>query len=117
MFTRMVIVLDILLADEAGFCFGVKRAVEKALKAAEAATADSPVYTLGPIIHNPQVVSKLEEMGVMVANSLSDIEKGTVIIRSHGVPPKIIDEAQRKGLKVIDTTCPFVKKRRSMQRG
>lgn len=110
MFTRMVIVLDILLADEAGFCFGVKRAVEKALKAAEAATADSPVYTLGPIIHNPQVVSKLEEMGVMVANSLSDIEKGTVIIRSHGVPPKIIDEAQRKGLKVIDTTCPFVKK-------
>lgn len=103
-------VLDILLAKEAGFCFGVKRAVEYALNAAELSTDECPVYTLGPIIHNPQVVSKLEELGVIVVNTLAEIEKGTVIIRSHGVSPTIVKEAEKKGLKIIDATCPFVKK-------
>lgn len=101
--------LDIFTAQEAGFCFGVKRAIEIAKKAAN----DSdryPVYTLGPIIHNPQVVKNLEKLGIKPIKSIDDIDKGTVIIRSHGVPPDIIEKAKNKGLKVLDTTCPFVKK-------
>ena len=101
--------LDIFTAQEAGFCFGVKRAIEIAKKAAS--DSDSyPVYTLGPIIHNPQVVKNLEKLGIKPIKSIDDIEKGTVIIRSHGVPPDIIKKAKSKGLQVLDTTCPFVKK-------
>jgi len=67
-----------------------------------------PVYTLGPIIHNPQEVKRLQERGIVMVQSLDEIDSGTVIIRSHGAPKGIIDAAREKGLKIIDATCPLV---------
>jgi len=97
------------VACHAGFCFGVKRAVNMAFDAAS--TEDNrPIYTIGPLIHNPQVVEKLESMGIRPVSSLDEAEGGRVIIRSHGVPPSIFDQAQEMGLEIIDATCPFVKK-------
>ena len=75
-----------------------------------ARNSDVPVYTLGPIIHNPQVVKKLDEKGVKVIDFLDEIEEGVVIIRSHGVSPDVINMARERGLTVVDATCPFVKK-------
>src|SRR5690554_2461704 len=75
-----------------------------------ARNSDVPVYTLGPIIHNPQVVKKLDEKGVKVIDFLDEIEEGVVIIRSHGVSPDVINMARESGLTVVDATCPFVKK-------
>jgi 4-hydroxy-3-methylbut-2-enyl diphosphate reductase len=99
--------MKILLAKRAGFCFGVKRATQMAF---EAAGMDKKTFTLGPIIHSPQVVNKLEEMGVKVLKNLNNMDKGTIIIRSHGVAAGEIDEAIQKNLEIVDATCPFVKK-------
>jgi 4-hydroxy-3-methylbut-2-enyl diphosphate reductase len=99
--------MKILLAKRAGFCFGVKRATQMAF---EAAGMDKKTYTLGPIIHSPQVVSRLEEMGVKVLKNLKSLDSGTIIIRSHGVAAGEIDEAVQKELEIVDATCPFVKK-------
>lgn len=99
--------MEIIVADSAGFCFGVKRAIKMASKSAE--NIDGNINTLGPIIHNPQVVEKLEkESDICAKASLDDIENGTVIIRSHGVPKQVMGEANEKGLNVVDATCPFV---------
>ncbi|OGU18186.1 MAG: 4-hydroxy-3-methylbut-2-enyl diphosphate reductase [Geobacteraceae bacterium GWC2_53_11] len=99
--------MKVILAKQAGFCFGVKRATQMAF---EAAGKDQKTFTLGPIIHSPQVVGKLEELGIHALNSLDGLDCGTIIIRSHGVECKDIDEAQRKELTIVDATCPFVKK-------
>lgn len=99
--------MKVILAKQAGFCFGVKRATQIAF---EAAGKDQKTYTLGPIIHSPQVVGKLEELGIRALGSLAGLEEGTIIIRSHGVEQKEITEAQQKNLDIIDATCPFVKK-------
>ena len=99
--------MKIILAKRAGFCFGVKRATQMAF---EAAGKDNKTYTLGPIIHSPQVVSKLEDMGVKVLKNLESMDKGTIIIRSHGVASDEIAEAVQKNLEIVDATCPFVKK-------
>ena len=99
--------MEIILAKNHGFCYGVKRAVEMAN---EAANNDGKSYTLGPIIHNPQVVGRLEDKGVSPVQEVSDIAEGTMIIRSHGVGPAIYEEAEEKGLHVVDATCPHVKK-------
>ncbi len=99
--------MEIKIAENCGFCFGVKRAVQMAL---EAADSDRESYTLGPIIHNPQVVGKLADKGVVSVDTLQDIPEGTVIIRSHGVGPAVYEEAKCRGLDVIDATCPHVKK-------
>jgi 4-hydroxy-3-methylbut-2-enyl diphosphate reductase len=100
--------MQIEVAKKAGHCFGVKTAVQKAF--ATAAAARLPVYTLGPIIHNPQVVGELEKAGVKAVKNLSEIQEGVIIIRSHGVPPDIIREATARGLTVVDATCPFVRR-------
>ncbi len=71
--------------------------------------SDLEVYTLGPLIHNPQVVEKLKKKNVKVASSLSEIDSGIIIIRSHGVAPEVLKKAKEKNLKIIDATCPFVK--------
>ena len=102
-------VLEIKTAEEAGFCFGVKRAIEMATGQVESGE-DIPVYTLGPIIHNPQVVKKLENLGIVSVDDLAEIDEGVIIIRSHGVEPEIIKQARNKGLTIIDATCPYVKK-------
>jgi 4-hydroxy-3-methylbut-2-enyl diphosphate reductase len=99
--------MEIILAKQAGFCFGVKRATQMAF---EAADKGEDTFTLGPIIHSPQVVQRLEEMGVKVLEDLSALASGTIIIRSHGVASEELDEAVRKKLKIVDATCPFVKK-------
>ena len=99
--------MKIKVADSAGFCFGVKRATQMAFEAAE---KGGTTYTLGPIIHSPQVVQKLEEMGVRVLQELAEQDSGTIIIRSHGVTSEELDEAIQKELEVVDATCPFVKK-------
>lgn len=96
------------VAKRAGFCFGVKRAVKMAFETA--GRSDLPVFTLGPIIHNPQVVEELEKVGVKAVDRLTGIKKGTVIIRSHGVHPKVWEQLRRRKLVVVDATCPFVTK-------
>lgn len=98
--------MKVYLAEHYGFCYGVKRAVELA----QASADGSSVKTLGPIIHNPQVVGRLADQGVSVANDLSEINDGKIIIRSHGVGPRTYDEAKAKNLNIIDATCPHVKK-------
>lgn len=103
--------MRIITAKRAGFCFGVKRAINIAFSAAE--NKKTGVYTLGPIIHNPQVIERLKEMGVFPLDSPKDISKKVVravIIRTHGVPAPFIDELKRAGIEVIDATCPYVKK-------
>lgn len=99
--------MEIRIAENCGFCYGVKRAVNMAQDTSDQLERS---YTLGPIIHNPQVVSNLEEHGVYAVDSLDVIPGGTVIIRSHGVGPAVYEEATDKGLKVVDATCPHVKK-------
>ena len=102
-------VLEIKTAEEAGFCFGVKRAIDMATDQVKS-QEDLPVFTLGPIIHNPQVVKNLENLGIVAVEDLSEVDEGIIIIRSHGVEPEVIQQAQNKGLKIIDATCPYVKK-------
>lgn len=100
--------MEIKLAENMGFCFGVKRAIRIA-RQVRRETKDK-VWTLGHIIHNPQVVRKLEEEGIIAVDSLSEIDTGYVIIRSHGVHPKILKKIREKNLEVVDATCPLVKK-------
>ncbi len=100
--------MKLIIAKSAGFCFGVKRAMEIALDAAQ--KYPHPLYTFGPLIHNPQAVEYLERQGVKVKNRMEQISKGTVILRSHGVPFKDLEKARKKGLRIIDATCPIVKR-------
>ena len=101
--------LKVELASYSGFCFGVKRAIKLAFQAADNARA-MPVYSLGPLIHNPQVVDKLKSKGVKVVEDLKDIGEGTLIIRSHGVHPSVLAKVENAGLKIVDATCPLVKR-------
>jgi len=99
--------MEIFLADKAGFCFGVKRAISTAFEAA----AGGSVYCLGPLIHNPQEVERLSRAGVSTVEHFSTLKPGdSLIIRSHGVPPQVLAQAREKGLHIIDLTCPFVGK-------
>lgn len=95
------------VARYAGVCYGVERALKLAEEAARSGVA---VHTLGPLIHNPQAVDALRMKGVEVAGCVDEVDDGTVVIRSHGVDPAIIEEAKDKGLDVIDATCPHVSK-------
>ena len=102
--------MEVRLAKSAGFCFGVKRAVDTVY---EQVGTGKKIYTLGPIIHNEEVVKDLEKKGVSVIESeeeLSKITEGTIIIRSHGVPKKIYEMIEEQGLECVDATCPFVKR-------
>lgn len=100
--------MKLFVAKSAGFCFGVKRAMDMALEAAKKYPKD--LYTLGPLIHNPQAVKFLEQLGVKVKNRIENIPKGTVIFRSHGVSLRDLKKAREKRLHIIDATCPIVKK-------
>ena len=100
------------LAKTAGFCFGVKRAVDTVYEQVKL-HPEEPIYTYGPIIHNEEVVRDLEQKGVRVIYSeeeLKELERGIVVIRSHGVAKKVYDCLERRGLTCVDATCPFVKK-------
>ena len=104
--------MEIKLAKTAGFCFGVKRAVDTVYKEAE--KNNETIYTFGPIIHNEQVVEDLERNGVFVVNTIEELKSlkagTTVIVRSHGVGKFIYDLMEECGLNIVDATCPFVKK-------
>lgn len=104
--------MKIIKAESAGFCFGVKRAVDTVYKCTETGT-DEKIYTYGPIIHNEEVVKDMEKRGVRVIRSEEDLaalKEGTVIIRSHGVEKRVYEELEKKGIHIVDATCPFVKK-------
>ena len=101
--------MEINIAKSAGFCFGVRRAVDTVYKE----SGKKNVYTYGPIIHNDEVVADLERQGVGVINDsreFASLGEGTIIIRSHGVPRAIYDEIAHVGLELVDATCPFVRK-------
>ena len=100
--------MRLMRARSAGFCFGVKRAMEIALDAAK--RYPPPLYTLGPLIHNPQTVEYLEGFGIEVKSRVEQIKKGTVILRSHGVSLKELEKAKKRGLRIVDATCPIVKR-------
>jgi 4-hydroxy-3-methylbut-2-enyl diphosphate reductase len=102
--------MDVKVAKTAGFCFGVKRAVDKVY---EQIASGKKIYTYGPIIHNETVVGDLAQKGVEVIedlDALKEIREGSVVIRSHGVPKEVYDILIKKDLECIDATCPFVKK-------
>ncbi|MDO8586474.1 MAG: 4-hydroxy-3-methylbut-2-enyl diphosphate reductase [Armatimonadota bacterium] len=99
--------MKVIVAEHAGFCFGVKRALDMVLKAAD---GGRPLYTLGPLIHNPQVVEKLRAAGVEVVQDIKNIKEGWIVMPSHGVPKEVTNAAREAGLRVIDVTCPFVAK-------
>ncbi len=95
--------MRVICAENMGFCFGVKRALDMVLNERNA-------YTLGQLIHNPQVVELLEKRGIKEIKSIDEIENGTLIITAHGTSKSNIIKAKEKGLKIIDTTCPLVKR-------
>ncbi len=94
-------------AAEIGFCTGVKRAINILERAA---VERGPIKTLGPIVHNQQVVERLAKFGVKVAESLDQLEGNTVAISSHGVSPQVVEQIKDRGLQIVDTTCPFVRR-------
>ena len=98
---------DIRVAESAGFCFGVKRAIEMAY---EAIGVEPKLYSYGQLIHNKTVTDDLASKGLEIVESLDGLTEGTLLIRSHGVGKALYDEAEAKGLKILDGTCPFVKK-------
>ncbi len=97
--------MNITIAENAGFCYGVMRAIKMA---DDAMKHRKKIYSLGPIIHNPQVVEEYEKKGLKVLESLDDVD-APILIRSHGVPPETYDKIEKKGIDFIDATCPFVK--------
>ena len=102
--------MEVTVAKSAGFCFGVKRAVDMVY---EEAKKNTKVYTLGPIIHNEQVVQDLESKGVQVLHSIEELKEekdAVVIIRSHGITKQMQDALEKKEISIVDATCPFVKK-------
>ena len=103
--------MKVIKAKTAGFCFGVKRAVDTVYKQVD--TKCGQIYTYGPIIHNEEVIKDMRDKGVIVLRSEEDLDmisQGTVIIRSHGVEKRIYEKIEQKGLRIVDATCPFVKK-------
>ncbi len=99
--------LRIKICEFSDFCFGVKRAISLAEEAVKKYPA--PVFSLGPLIHNRQVVNELSKKGLGVLRDLKKIKKGTIVIRSHGVAPDVLNEVKKKKIDIVDATCPFVK--------
>ena len=100
--------MEIIIAKNAGFCFGVKRAVDMVEKALE---QGEKVYCLGSLIHNQQVIEKLEQKGLVTLNSVEDVPAGAkFVVRSHGIAPELMEQIKIKGGIILDATCPFVRR-------
>ena len=99
--------MKVILAENAGFCMGVRRAVETTL---DMVRKEEKIATFGPLIHNPQVLDLLEERGVEILQDIPDHRDGTIIIRAHGVPPQSKEKLVESGARVQDATCPRVLK-------
>ncbi|MBU0628272.1 MAG: 4-hydroxy-3-methylbut-2-enyl diphosphate reductase [Nanoarchaeota archaeon] len=97
--------MKIIRAEESGFCFGVKKALDRinSIKNKE------NIYVLGKLIHNPQVMDELKQQGIIFVETLDEVKGGTLVISAHGVSDDIIQKAEQKGLDIIDTTCPLVR--------
>lgn len=103
--------MKVVLAKHSGFCFGVQKAIEKAFQEMDnSKSRGEDIYSLGPLIHNNQVVEDLQSRGLILSDTVDEIESGSVIIRSHGVPKQIYTDIKNKDLQLVDTTCPFVKR-------
>lgn len=98
--------MKVIIAETAGFCFGVKRAVNLAFQT----ESKTPTYTLGPIIHNDTVIEELKQRGIAPIDQIGEEPIDTLIIRAHGVTPEIYSQAKQKGIKIVDATCPYVTK-------
>ena len=102
--------MEVRIADNAGFCFGVKRAMKMAWDELEN-KSENNIYSLGPLIHNKQAVDRYKEKGLVEMDNLESIpSESKLIIRSHGVAEKVYTESKAKNMEIVDTTCPFVKK-------
>ena len=100
--------VKITIADSAGFCFGVKRAIDLVQ---DIASKNDKVYTFGPLIHNPQEIQRLEKENIKVVEDFSKIEKGVLVLRTHGIQLNIYEKLlTKKNIKLVDATCPFVKR-------
>ena len=95
------------LAPHSGFCFGVRRALQLAL---DSAKQHGKVFTLGELIHNPQVVEEMQQQGVLVEHQAQALKEAVVIIRSHGITKQMLEELKSGGNSIIDATCPYVKR-------
>lgn len=100
---------NIKLAKYAGFCYGVKRAVET-VKKLKADNPDKNIYILGELIHNSQVIQELDEMGIKTIDTLPEYAEGICVIRTHGASPKVFEDIKKSGLEIVDLTCLDVKK-------
>ncbi len=101
--------MEIKVIEHAGFCFGVSRAVELLEK--EVQSGIKPIYTVGPIIHNPQIIDEMSQKGVQIAENVSEIPEGaTAVIRAHGIPKEDLAVLKERGIRYVDATCPFVEK-------
>jgi len=106
--------LEIKIADNAGFCFGVRRAINLAEKTV---TKERKVYTLGPIIHNPQEVERLEKKRIKTLDDIKKLKSGSVILRTHGIPFDLHKKLENnKNINIIDAACPFVKRAQAIIR-
>jgi 4-hydroxy-3-methylbut-2-enyl diphosphate reductase len=105
---------NIQIAEQAGYCFGVRRALDLARE--QLAKEGKKVYSIGPIIHNPQVVDEFKRKGLIPIESLEGIDEGILLLRSHGVERELLEEAKEKGLEIVDATCPFVKNAQRLAR-
>jgi 4-hydroxy-3-methylbut-2-enyl diphosphate reductase len=100
--------MEIIIAKDSGLCYGVKRAIQIAKETLS--EKQGKVFTLGDLIHNPQVIYDLEQQGIQSLGSLDELSEGTVIIRSHGVSPDIYKKIEEKNINIVDATCPIVKR-------
>lgn len=103
--------MEIIIGETAGFCFGVKRAIEKTIGQTNT-TSTKPIYCLGELVHNNQVIEKLNKLGINTINNLDEIneKEAKIIIRAHGVAPNIYEEAESKDFEIVDCTCPYVER-------
>ncbi|MBE0478276.1 4-hydroxy-3-methylbut-2-enyl diphosphate reductase [Candidatus Aerophobetes bacterium] len=98
--------MKVYIPRKIGFCFGVRHAIEMVKD--ELKKGNREIYCLGDLIHNPQVMKELSEKGVKVILSLSQVKRGTVFTRAHGIDREFLEEGRRRGLKIVETTCPYV---------
>jgi len=100
--------VEIKVAKSAGFCWGVKRAVNMAVRAIK--KGKGKAYCLGELIHNKREINRLKTLGMEFVDNMEELKEGsTVIIRSHGIAPQVLENLKKKGLDIVDATCPFVK--------
>jgi 4-hydroxy-3-methylbut-2-enyl diphosphate reductase len=100
--------MEVLKTEHPGFCFGVRRAIDIVLQERE--KTQGSIFTIGPIIHNPQMVEALKHRGIIPVENVSEIKDGTVVFRTHGIKEEEEEDIKLKGLKSIDATCPFVRR-------